>query len=289
MKYPGSPAFHGGAAHFPGQDRWLQSVDLRTGRRRRSAQVQVCDGLLNVCADVLYAFGPEGLVHSIDLLSNEIRWSSRLGQPVVGCAPEVAAGHVIVMTERSRPLAGAANRNGRRVLAVLDATALHSWTYDPEGQLSPEWVVTDLSIYLVEQIEPTHQRIVAVDPTNGKTLWDFHTVGDLAAAPATANGLVIFGDVDNRLVALDARSGKLKWESKSKGRVLTRPFAADDTLFTADRAGILTAWRLSGGQKRRSRDLLLSPDRQGRPAAGHDRLYLTDSRGDIHALPTTLR
>ncbi|NUK34094.1 PQQ-binding-like beta-propeller repeat protein [Streptomyces lunaelactis] len=287
--YVGSPAFHGGAAYFPGPGRWLRSVDLRTGRPRRSTRLQVCDGILGVCADTLYAPGPDGSLHSIDLLSGEIRWSQPLGKPAIGCTPEVAAGSVIVMAEEPRPSGDAVNHTGKHIVAVLEATGRPNWSYQPEGQLSPEWVVTDSGIYLVQQIESSHQRIVAVDPTNGEPLWRFDTAADLAAAPAVVGELVIFGDVDNRLVALDAKSGAQLWERRTKGRVLTRPFTVGDTLFTADRAASLTAWKLPIGRKLRSYDVLLSPDHQGSPAVSNGWLYLTDSHGDIHALPTSLR
>jgi outer membrane protein assembly factor BamB len=217
-------------------------------------------------------------------MSGDIRWSQPLEKPPISCAPEVAAGNVIVMSEEPQPLGTTANHSGRHIVAVLAATGHPNWSYQPEGPLSPEWVVTDLGIYLVQQVEPSHQKIVAVDPTNGVPLWTFDTAADLAAAPAGVGGLVIFGDVDNRLVALDAKSGAQLWERKTKGRVLTRPFAVGDTLFTADRAATVTAWKLPVGRRLRSYDILLSPDRQGRPAVTNDWLYLTDSRGDIHAL-----
>jgi outer membrane protein assembly factor BamB len=282
--YVGSPAFHRGAAYLPGPGRWLRSVDLRTGKPRRSVRLQVSDGLLGVCSNILYAPSPDGSLHSIDLMSGDIRWSQPLEKPPISCAPEVAAGNVIVMSEEPQPLGTTANHSGRHIVAVLAATGHPNWSYQPEGPLSPEWVVTDLGIYLVQQVEPSHQKIVAVDPTNGVPLWTFDTAADLAAAPAGVGGLVIFGDVDNRLVALDAKSGAQLWERKTKGRVLTRPFAVGDTLFTADRAATVTAWKLPVGRRLRSYDILLSPDRQGRPAVTNDWLYLTDSRGDIHAL-----
>ncbi|MEU1038315.1 PQQ-binding-like beta-propeller repeat protein [Streptomyces sp. NPDC005907] len=287
--YGGSPAFHGGAAHFPGPGRWLRSVDLRTGRPRRAPRLQVCDGLLGVCADILYAPGPDGCLHSIDLPSGEIRWSQSLGKQAIGCAPQATAGNVIIMAEEPQPSNDTANRSGGHVVAVLEATGHPNWSYQPEGQLSRDWVVADSGIYTIQRVEPSQQRIVAVDPTNGEPLWRFDVAADLAAAPAVTSELVIYGDVDNRLVALDAKSGAQLWEGKTKGRVLTRPFAVGDTLFTADRAAMVTAWKLSVGRKLRSCEVLLSPDQQGSPAVTNDWMYITDSHGDIRALPTSLR
>lgn len=287
--YPGSAVFHSGTAYFPGPGSLLRSVDLRTGQTRRSARLQVCDGLLSVSADTLYASSPDGSLHSIDVRSDGIRWSQRLGQLAAACPPEVAAGSVIVMTEESRPLGDTTDPAGKRIRAVLEVTGQPNWSYQPERPLSGEWAVTDSGIYLVQQVGLSRQRIVAVDPTNGEPLWRFDAAANLAVAPAAVSGLVVFGDVNNRLVALDAKSGAQLWERKTKGRVLTRPFAVGDTLFTADRAATLTAWKLPVGRKLRSYDVLLSADRQGAPACTNDWLYLTDSQGDMHALPTKLR
>lgn len=287
--YAGTPVFYDGAAYFPGPGRRLRGVDLRTGRPRRSAQLQVCDGFLGVFADTLYAQSPDGTLLSINLLTSEIRWSHSLGKQANGCPPELAAGNVIVMVEESRLPGNGANHKGLHIVAVMEATGHPIWAYQPEEHLSSEWAVTESGIYLVQRVDPLHQRIVAVDPVNGELLWRFDTAADLAAAPAVVNDLVIFGDVENRLVALDAKSGAQLWERRTKGRVLTRPFAAGDTLFTADRAATLTAWKLPAGRRLRSHNVLVSSDYQGCPAVADGRLYLTDSHGDIHSLPTSLR
>jgi outer membrane protein assembly factor BamB len=287
--YPGSAVFHSGTAYFPGPGSLLRSVDLRTGKPRRSARLQVCDGLLRVSVDTLYATSPDGSLHSIDVRSDGVRWSQGLGQPAVGCPPEVAAGSVIVMTEEPRPLGDATDPAEKRVQAFLEVTGQPNWSYRPERPLSGDWAVTDSGIYLVQQVGFSRQRIVAVDPADGEPLWRFDAAANLAVAPAAVSGLVVFGDVDNRLVALDAKSGAQLWERKTKGRVLTRPFAVGDTLFTADRAATLTAWKLPAGRKLRSYEVLLSADRQGAPACTDDWLYLTDSQGDMHALPAKLR
>lgn len=287
--YSGSPAFHAGAAYFPGPGRWLRSVDLRTGRPRRSARLQVSDGLLGVYADILYAPGPEGTLYAIGLPSGEVHWSRPLGRPVIGSAPEVAAGHVVVMTDGPAPQSHAANHGRGYVVGMLLATGDPNWCYQPEWPLSPEWTVTDVGIYLVQQVEPSHQRIVAVDPSNGELLWSFDTAANLAAAPTVVGGLLVYGDVDNRLVALDAKSGARRETRRTKGRILTQPFAVGDTLFTADRSATLTAWKLPLDRKLRSYDVLSGSDRQGSPAVHNGWLYLTDSRGNLHALPSSLR
>ncbi|MGW0294654.1 caspase, EACC1-associated type [Streptomyces tuirus] len=287
--YPGGAVFHSGTAYFPGPGSLLRSVDLRTGKPRRSARLQVCDGLLSVSGDTVYATSPDGFLHSIDVRSEGVRWSQELGQPTVCSPPEVAAGRVVVMTEEPRPLGDAMDPAEQRVQAVLEVTGQPIWSYRPEGLLSGEGAVTDSGIYLVQRVGLSRQSIVAVDPATGEPLWRFEAAADLAVAPAAVGGLVVFGDVENRLVALDAKSGAQQWERKTKGRVLTRPFAVGDTLFTADRAATLTAWKLPAGRKLRSYDVLLSSDPKGAPACTHDWLYLTDSHGDLHALPTKLR
>lgn len=47
----------------------------------------------------------------------------------------------------------------------------------------------DSGIYLVQQVDLSRQRIVAVDPASGEPLWRFDAATDLAIAPAAVSGL----------------------------------------------------------------------------------------------------
>jgi outer membrane protein assembly factor BamB len=281
LKHPGRPAFHGSTAYFPDRGRWLRAVDLRTGRPRRSPRLQVGEGVLGVCGDVLYAPGSDDRLHAVDLVTGQER-HPRLplrGRPVVQ-APQVAGGSVLVM----------AGGGTGHIIAVDPVTGVPAWCYEAEEPLSGGWAVTEQGVHVVERAEGTPGQIVTLDPATGETLWTYRLTAELAAAPAAADGLVVLGDVALRLIALDARTGDKAWqdgakEPRTEGRLLTRPAVGGGTLYAADRAGRLTAWRLRDGRRLNSRDLLLSRDFHGSPAYGDGAMYVTDSHGYLHALP----
>ncbi|MFF3271695.1 PQQ-binding-like beta-propeller repeat protein [Streptomyces chrestomyceticus] len=286
MWYSGSPALHGGTAYFPGKGGHLQAVDLRTGKRRASYPVPVRDGSLGISKDVLYAPAQDGHLHAFDPSGLKLLWSLPLNGLTVTSAPQSAAEHVLFMVGKSRQ-SGDTGCAADRIVAVSEGREV--WSYKAEAPISADWEVTDQGIYAVLQPEApsSHQRIVAVNPGNGQQIWSFDTKAPLASAPIAADGILLFGDTDNRLVAVDTKTGAHRWdkEKKTDGRLLIRPFVVGDTLFTADRAAKLTRWKLPAGRRLRSRDLHVSPDRQGSPALSDGVMYVTDSRGDVHALP----
>ncbi|MEW2029468.1 PQQ-binding-like beta-propeller repeat protein [Streptomyces roseifaciens] len=287
MGYPGSPALYGDTAYFPGKGGQLQAVDLRTGKPRASHPAPVRAGLLGVSKDVLYAPTLDGRLNAFDPSTLRPLWSLSPNRHAVASAPQSAAGYVLFMAGESRVPDAAAGRSADRIVAVSEGDEV--WSYKAEAALSSDWAVTDQGIFAVLQPEEpsTPQRIVAVNPENGQQLWSFDTKAHLASAPIVVDGLLLFGDTHNRLVALDTRTGAPRWgkERRTDGRLLIQPFVVGDTLFTADRAAKLTRWKLPAGRRIRSHDLLVSPDRQGSPAVGDGIAYVTDSQGDIRALP----
>ncbi|MFD7577274.1 PQQ-binding-like beta-propeller repeat protein [Kitasatospora sp. NPDC059817] len=284
MNHAGRPGFHGASAFFPDRSGWLQIADLQTGKRRRYLPVPVCDGLLSVSANTLYAPGPDGVLRAIDLDRGSERWSFPVPGLAITSAPQTAAGTLAFMAT-TPSLVNGTTSDGKWLIAAIDATTgVPSWSHKAEHPLLPEWAVTDQGIYSVQQANATQSRIVALDPSNGEVLWAFDTSAKLAAAPLAASGSVIFGDLSQRLVALDAKTGIPQWEKKTAGRLLAQPFVSNSTVFTADRSGSLTSRQLTKGRAVRTHDLLLSSDTQGSPAIVEGLICATDARGDVHAL-----
>lgn len=74
--------------------------------------------------------------------------------------------------------------------------------------------------------EPGTGRILAVDPTNGNTVWQFDMVSiPTAGLLATAGGLVFTGDAEGYLIAFDARTGKVLWRFQTGGTVIAPPIS----------------------------------------------------------------
>ncbi len=285
MWYPGNPALYGGAAYFPGKGSYLQMNDLRTGKHRASHPVAIRDGLLGVSQDVLYATAQDGTLHAFVPSTLRLLWSVTTDGLTATSPPQTAA-KCALFTAAVPPITGAAaSFSGDRMVAVTDGRV--AWSYQADAPLSPDWAATDNGIYMALQPEKSLscQRIVAVNPENGRPLWWFDTKALLASTPVATDEVLLFGDMENRLVALDTNTGTVLWEKKTDGRLLNRPAVEGGTLFTADRAAKLVRWNLLTGRKIRSYDLLLSPDRQGFPTISDGVVYATGARGDLHALP----
>jgi outer membrane protein assembly factor BamB len=89
---------------------------------------------------------------------------------------------------------------------------------------------------------------VALDPADGKPLWEFATEGSVLAAPAVASGRVYFGSFDGHVHALDGGTGKALWSTDTKGAVLSTPAVAGDLLLVGNRSYDLVALRAETGE-----------------------------------------
>ena len=279
LKYPGDPAFHGGTVYFTGKDGRLQAKDLRKGRPRECRRLTVDSGRLWVRNDVLYAQTPLGHLHAVDLVTGDDLWPPLpLHDLTLTQAPEAAGYHLIVK---------GTDQSGADQVAVVDAARGRlKWIYATKGPLSPEWAVTEQGVHLLRPAESGPNQLITLDPTADTTLWTRDLPAEPVAAPVAAEGLLVLGDKDHRLTARDTSTGETRWEKRTRGRLLTRPVVQDGTLYTADRAGLLTAWRLRDGRRLRSHEILVGEDAEGCPAVAPGMLYVTDFRGDLHGLPT---
>jgi outer membrane protein assembly factor BamB/mono/diheme cytochrome c family protein len=83
--------------------------------------------------------------------------------------------------------------------------------------------------------------IKAIDPENGKTVWDFKIFqGSLTSGVLATAGGVLFGAIrDGNIAALDARSGKPLWHFQTGGTIAASPmsYAVGGRQFVAIAAG----------------------------------------------------
>jgi alcohol dehydrogenase (cytochrome c) len=79
-----------------------------------------------------------------------------------------------------------------------------------------------------EQIpaEPGQMFLRAIDPRNGKRVWQYPMTGPATAwagTVSTAGGVVLFGDDAGHLVAADAKTGKHLWHFGTSQNITASP------------------------------------------------------------------
>ena len=88
---------------------------------------------------------------------------------------------------------------------------------------------------------PSSSGIRAIDPENGKTIWDFKTnQGSLSnGVLATAGGVLFAATREGTLIALDAKTGKYLWRFQSGAAMAASPisYAVEGKQFIAVAAG----------------------------------------------------
>lgn len=140
--------------------------------------------------------------------------------------------------------------DGRRDLrtAFISAAAGHDaviWrTEFPAGLKAGPVVAGDLLI-----VAGTDGVVRGLERRTGLERWTFATGGEILAAPACADGRLVFGSGDGRVYAL-AAAGGLIWSFSAGVPVYGAPCIDGDTVYIGDNTGRLHAFDLSSGQPR---------------------------------------
>ena len=83
------------------------------------------------------------------------------------------------------------------------------------------------------------KRVVALDPTTGKPLWEFPVRSRTESSPVIAGDLVFFATVRGRVVAVDIASGREQWQYEAGGNFQASPAVVDGKLVLGNMDGTL--------------------------------------------------
>lgn len=108
------------------------------------------------------------------------------------------------------------------------------WDNDnPHWRHAPNWVHSDMiyadgrlyagygnRMFQSAEVRGTGENgVMAVDPETGKTLWNFHTRGEVMPTPAYWHGSILIATGGGHLHSVDAATGKQQWQLKLPGWV----------------------------------------------------------------------
>ncbi|HMZ08760.1 MAG TPA: PQQ-binding-like beta-propeller repeat protein, partial [Anaerolineales bacterium] len=170
---------------------------------------------------------PDSSEQPFDGASIHLVWSQELGAPIN--SPPLRIGNVLIVAPVGKPLVGLNAETGETL-----------WQYDPGVMIWDRAYGTDGKRLF---IGIDGGRYVALNPVNGKQIWETSLGINSQMAPFISGGIVyvpttfagpgLIGDPTGKakLVALSTEDGRVLWDFESDNYVLQTPFRQGDVLY----------------------------------------------------------
>lgn len=196
------------------------------------------------------------------------------------------------------------------------------WIIDLDAPLFSTPAVVDGRIY----IGTGDGRLLAIDSTSGRMLWEHRVDSAILSSPAVAGGLLFFGTADRQVIALEAARGEVLWRFDAAGVILSSPavyrgivYIGDEeaNVYALDAASGAQRWRYNVGSRvstgpavndavvvvnsssgrtylidvktGKSRLDYLTSRTAGPPTLVEERLYVSDTAGALRAIDSRQR
>ncbi|MGX5174766.1 outer membrane protein assembly factor BamB [Aliikangiella sp. IMCC44653] len=91
--------------------------------------------------------------------------------------------------------------------------------------------------------------VSAVDPANGKLLWQVELDEKLGGGPAVANNLIAVGTQSGQLIVLSAEDGSIMWRKDVSSEVVSAPDIGDGAVVVRTVDGKITAFNAEDGEQ----------------------------------------
>lgn len=93
-------------------------------------------------------------------------------------------------------------------------------------------------------------KVSAIDPQNGKSIWETDLDLILSAGPGVGSKLVVVAGYDGELIALNAADGSEAWRRDIGGEALARPVVSDESVIAYTNDGRLRVFSIYDGADR---------------------------------------
>jgi outer membrane protein assembly factor BamB len=205
----------------------------------------------------------EGRLYDVDALSRRVVWTFKAEAPI-SAAPELGDDAVVIHDDTG-------------AIYVLDSSGRlflkRAWT-EPETSAVREYGGRIL-------FGCGSGRIQALDPHDGRPVWEFDAGAPVCSGPVFSGSLAIFGLEDGRLVAVDER-GRPAWTFAARGTVRVDPAAADGGLYFGTSERYFYGLAAATGKRRWMFRLAGAPLHP--PAAAGTRLVFAASDSVVYCL-----
>ena len=125
------------------------------------------------------------------------------------------------------------------------------------------------------------RQVVALEAERGEVIWRFDADDVILSSPAVYKGIVYIGDEEANVYALDAGSGAQRWRFNVGGRVSTGPVVNDTVVAVNSSSGRTYLIDVKTGKPRLD---YLTTRTAGPPTLVEDRLYVSDTAGALRAI-----
>lgn len=281
---PGGPVVHQGLAFVATQAGGVKAYDVTTGNAGWSASIseklgESAGGGIAAAGGRLYLAAGTGILAAFDASSGNRLWERSIGA-TLRSAPTVVGGKVYVITTANVVLA----------LKADDGSEL--WRYagpgDSAGLISGASAAVNGNLVVAPM---SSGQIVALDAGSGKLKWQQRMsgegavagvggLGDVAARPVIAGGIVYAASVNGKFIALRESDGKTLWE-RDVAAAYT-PAVAGNAVFVLSLSGQLTAFDRTTGKIAWSTPLPSEvKERWAGPVLANSRLWAVSSTGRL--------
>jgi outer membrane protein assembly factor BamB len=184
---------------------------------------------------VVYAGGEDGTLHALDAASGQERWSFR-AQGAIRTRPTVLGAHLFFQADDGY-LYKVAAATGTEVwrVKVVETPIVRLPFNNPQSRY--DRIGSDVTMSGGRLYLGTHDgKVLALDPAQGRRLWQFAAGDSVIAAPAVDSKRVYFGSFDGNVYALDAATGSLSWKHDTRKPVVSTPAVAGDRVLVGSRS-----------------------------------------------------
>jgi len=124
---------------------------------------------------------------------------------------------------------------------------------DKAVKISPVYAYN--KIYVAD----TNGKIVALDPSNGKKIWESDYDIPIAGGPAVANKILAVGTSQGELLVVDAETGKEKWRALVSSEIISSPAVGEGHVAVRTVDGKIYAFDAASGEQKWFYDESLPP------------------------------